>query len=325
MKIIDYNYGLRWQDLLVRHKPGMIKSITIKKAINSIIFLWEFQTKSIIARSKPFYLIIEPTNHCDHSCPRCGTHSNRTKGFMDFDLYKEIIDFYKFYCMKISLYGQGESFLHKEIFEMIAYSEINKCPVTISSNFNCLTPVKLQNLLDSGLHRLIVCVDGASQESHARYRQNGDLNKVLTNLRTLAELKAKGGYKNPTIEVQTIAFSYIKNELNSISKMVKECGADIHLIRKDMFSSKANPCKKKDCPALWGAVFITWNGIVFPCEQFCNKLNLRALDFKVIKNGTDFWNDNLMINARSILRQKNKNNYPVDIPCSSCFHFPKKR
>lgn len=324
MKVIDYNYGVRCQNLLKRHAPGMIKSLSPKKIYNILSFLTEFRRKYLTLKTKPFYIIIEPTNYCDHNCPRCGTHTKREKGFMEIRLYKEIIDFFKPYCMKNSLYGQGESFLHKDIFEMIDYSEKNKCPVTISSNFNCLTSVQLQKLLDSGLNRLIVCVDGASQESHARYRQNGDLHKVLTNLRTLAELKTKGRYKNPTIEVQTIAFSYIQNELNTISKMVKECGADIHLIRKDMFSTAANTGKKMDCATLWGAVYITWDGTIFPCEQFCMKSDLRRLSFKEVQNGIDYWNDELTVKARSIIKNKYGNSSPDGIPCTHCFHFPNK-
>ena len=127
MKVVDYNYGVRCHNLLKRHASGMIRSLSLKKLFNILLFIVEFKCKCLKLKTKPFYIIIEPTNYCDHNCPRCGTHTKRSKGFMDIHLYKEIIDLFKPYCMNNSLYGQGESFLHKDIFEMIAYSEKNKC------------------------------------------------------------------------------------------------------------------------------------------------------------------------------------------------------
>ena len=45
----------------------------------------------------PEEIIIEPTNSCNLRCPVCPTHfaMKRNRGFMEYDLFKSIIDEFK--------------------------------------------------------------------------------------------------------------------------------------------------------------------------------------------------------------------------------------
>jgi pyruvate-formate lyase-activating enzyme len=322
MHTIDYRYGNTLPYLLKRHFKGMINAITPRKAINGARFLYENITRPESSSAHPFYIKIEPTNICDHKCPGCASLGERKKGFMDISMYKEIIDFFKPWCLRNCLYGQGESFLHPSIFEMIKYSEERRCPVSISSNFNSVTGDRIKKLLDSGLDYLIICIDGATQETHSRNRKGGNLERVLNNLKELSSLRAKGGYRKPAIEVQTIAFEYIKDELSSISNIIKDCGADIHSIRQDFFNSSVRNYSKKSCPYLWGSVFFTWSGKCFPCEEFCNDDLDECLYWQDVKKGTDYWNNKFIREARKIV--KSSGNIASSTPnmrCVKCMQY----
>lgn len=302
----------------------MCKGLTVKKGWNALQFFLEWKLKMQKIYSKPFYIKIEPTNVCDHSCVECPSLTNRKKGFMDFDLYKEIIDFYKPYCLRNCLYGQGESILHKDIFKMIEYSEKNRCPVSLCSNFNAMDEEKIKKLLDSGLDYLIICVDGATHETHSRFRKNGDLNKVLNNISMLNNLKEKHGYKTPRVEVQTIMFDYNKDEIPTIAKMVKDLGVSIHTVRNN--NNELNYNEKEDksevCPYLWGSSFITWDGKVCFCEVDLIGDDLILTGFDKLNSKMHYWNDTKVNYARSLFRHGKKGVKNHNIRCENCKFFP---
>lgn len=319
MKTIDYRFGLDTRSLLHRHFRGFQRSITPIKILNAAIFAVENIMKPARSHSKPFFIKIEPTNCCNLDCPGCTTHGSRAKGYMKPNFFRELISAFGQYCMRISLYGQGESFLHRDIYDMIGYAEKNRCPVSISSNFTTVKEKDAHKLLDSGLDYLIVCVDGATQASHARYRRGSDYQAVMSNLETLLRLRETGGYRRPRVEVQSIAFDYTIDEIPKISEVCKSIGVDVHRIRRNMFSPGVKRPSRRDCPFMWGSIFITWDGKVYPCEEICNHDSKSYTPFSPSMTDADYWNNERMIELRSALvapsmvKQKS--------PCEECMHF----
>ena len=64
--------------------------------------LLKIYVPDILFKSIPNEIIIEPTNVCNLKCPVCPTTygMDRKLGFMEFDLYKSIIDDLKSYKKK---------------------------------------------------------------------------------------------------------------------------------------------------------------------------------------------------------------------------------
>ncbi len=320
MKIIDYRFGNTIPYLTKRHLKSMYRSLTIKKMFNAMLFAFEFRVKRKNTAGFPLYIKIEPTNICDHSCPQCATLNWRPKGYMQWDLYKRIIDNVKPWCMRNCLYGQGESFLHPDIYKMIRYSEDMRCPVSISTNFNNINKDGIQSILDSGLDYIIICIDGATQETHSRYRRGGNLGVVLDNLQMLASLREKGSYTKPTIEIQTASFDYIKDEIPRISRMVEERGADLHMIRENMYNDKVQRAPRSSCPYLWGSLFYTWEGKMFPCEEFCNEQHIAPIPDQN-KRYTPSRNHSLQVNCRDYVTHPENGIPDTSIRCSWCHHY----
>lgn len=319
MKIINYNYGISKFDLLKRHLPLFFKALTLKKLLNVFLFLIDYLFKRTSALSKPFYIKIEPTNVCNLTCPHCGSTTSRRKGFMKMNDFKRHVGIIKDHCLKIVLYGQGESLLHPEISNMVKYAENEKCPVVISSNFERVTEQQILDLFTADLSHLIVCVDGYTEEQYQKYRRGGKLSNVLRNLKKAVEIKKRGHYKT-VIEVQTVMFSWIMDDLDDITLLMQEIGVDVHTLRADMYNTESNSNERGGCPVPWGSLYVTWDNRFVPCEFFCyvDKKHDVSVD-----NGL-CWNRGTIKKMRALFSKKQNKENLSDIPCFSCIHFPER-
>ena len=118
---------------------------------------------------------------------------------MSFELFKKVIDEIGKYAVIITLHNWGESFLNKDIYKMIEYAKSKKICTLISSNLNTLTGEDIKRIIDYGLDKLIVSLDGASSESYSAYRYGGDFNKVIRNIEMLVAIKKFTKTTNPYI------------------------------------------------------------------------------------------------------------------------------
>jgi radical SAM protein with 4Fe4S-binding SPASM domain len=239
----------------------------------------------------PYSLTTEPTNQCNLNCLECPTGNKSTqipKGKMDFDNYRKIIDDVKSFVIYQMLYFQGEPFLHPDLYKMIKYSDENNIYTSISTNGHFLTSENSTKIVKSGLKRIIISVDGASQESYEKYRLGGKLNVVLKGIKNLTQAKKILKSKYPKIVIQFLAFSHNEDEISEIKSLSKELSVDkleiksaqinqaenYHLIPKTekyarykKTGSKYNIKSKlrNKCFRLWSTMVITWNGSVIPC------------------------------------------------------------
>ncbi len=175
----------------------------------------------------PPFLMLEPTNSCNLKCPMCPSGNGtlkRPKGFMDFELYKKIIDEIQKRTSLICFWNQGEPFLHPRIIDMVKYASEKGIFTQISTNANIMPDA--EELVRSGLDSLIVSLDGAQQESYNRYRVNGDFNKVIENARKLIEAKKKLHASTPVIKWQFIVMKHNENEIEIIRDLSKSLGVD---------------------------------------------------------------------------------------------------
>jgi radical SAM protein with 4Fe4S-binding SPASM domain len=241
---------------------------------------------------KPYSLTIEPTNKCNLNCLECPSGNNsstRPKGFIDINLYQKIIDEVKGFVFYHMIYLQGEPLLHPNLFEFIRYADQNKIYTCTSTNGHFLTEENCEKIIESGLKKLIISVDGVTQESYSKYRVGGDLEKVKQGIQTLAELKQKFSSRYPIISLQFLVFRHNEHEIDEFKKLAKQLGADqfsiksaqidspeqnLYLIpsidKYSRYSLRNNSLKiknklKNKCLRIWNTLVITWDGYVIPC------------------------------------------------------------
>lgn len=274
----------------------MLRYISTRKILNLIkvqIGYWlSLIAKKPIVWGNPYSLTIEPTNNCNLNCLECPSGNNssvRTKGFIDIELYKKIIDEVKGSVLYHMIYFQGEPFLHTKLFEFIKYADQNKIYTCTSTNGHFLSAKNCKKIIDSGLKKLIISVDGVKQESYSKYRIGGDLEKVKQGIQTLVKYKQKFRSRYPIISLQFLVFRHNEHEIGAFKKLARVLGADQIAIKSAQVESREqnanliptidkyaryafqnNSPKIKNklrnkCFRIWNTLVITWDGNVIPC------------------------------------------------------------
>lgn len=121
-------------------------------------------------RRPPIHLVIEPTNHCNRSCPVCGAAQSRkqtNKGYMDWGLFKSLAE--QAAALRpetVCLYSRGESLLHDRILEMIAKLSALGLKVQLTTNSDLLDPETSSGLINAGLNEIIISHPSISEDNY---------------------------------------------------------------------------------------------------------------------------------------------------------------
>lgn len=194
----------------------------------------EFRELKLVVESPPINYVVGVTNICNLQCPLCITGLRQQKKkpqFMNFELFRQIIEKIRPYAQQVQLYKWGESLLHPDIIDMLALCDKYDLNTEISSNLSLENSDKvLEALVRFRLHHLIVSFDGVTQEDYARYRVGGKLDVVLANLRKLKELKERYHSEYPVISLQFLRNKFTENQVEIIEKNYRQWGADKYYV-----------------------------------------------------------------------------------------------
>ncbi len=240
----------------------------------------------------PMVMEIEPTTSCNLRCPQCPSglrEFSRETGMLDLPLYKKLIDELHPELVYLILYFQGEPFLNKQFLEFVKIAAAKNIYTATSSNAHYFTDEMAKATIESGLDRLIVSIDGITQETYQKYRKGGNLEKVLDGTRNLVKWKKKLGKSTPHIIWQFIAFKHNEHQIPELQKLAKEIGVDELGIKTAQIYDYQNTDElipetdtlsrykktengyeiKNDllnqCWRLWRGSVVTWDGLVVPC------------------------------------------------------------
>ncbi len=248
--------------------------------------------KKPIQWGMPLSMEIEPTTSCNLRCPQCPSglrEFTRDTGMLDLNLYKKILDEIHPELVWLILYFQGEPFLNKNFLEFVKYAATKNVYTATSSNAHYFTDEMAKATVQSGLDRLIISIDGTSQDTYGKYRIGGKIEKVIEGTQNLLKWKKELGIKTPHIIWQFIAFKHNEHQIPEIKKLAKEIGVDELGIKtaqiydyqtSDEFipeNEKLSRYSKTDdgykiknkllnqCWRMWRGSVITWDGLVVPC------------------------------------------------------------
>jgi radical SAM protein with 4Fe4S-binding SPASM domain len=241
----------------------------------------------------PSGISIEPTTKCNLACIECPSGQkalSRSEGNMEISLYKKIINELAPSLLYINLYFQGEPFLHPGIFEMITNAKEKRIYTIVSTNGHFLNARNSKKIVESKLDRLLVCVDGMTQDVYEKYRKKGNVRKVVAGIETLVKYKKLQKSVYPYIIIQSLITSHNQHQLHALKRFFKHLGADKVSFKTMQVSSlkKENtliPTKGKfsryrlsedgnyiiksrlpdKCWRIWSSAVITYNGIIIPC------------------------------------------------------------
>lgn len=288
--------------VMQRYFRSALSSFTLQKFINAGFAVIEMKLGVIRVRSRPYVLRIEPVNLCNLRCPLCACGANtdpREKGFMTISDFTRILEENKKTAILVRLDGMGEPTLHPKLFHMIRIAKSYGMSVTIHSNFHTDACAQPDEFLDSGLDRLVITIDGATQETYQRYRVGGCLDLVVERLQRLVQARRKRATNRPIIEVQFIDFGYNHHEIPEMRRLVRQWGADkfeISAPDQAVRRTRLDPQKPRRCFWLWNVLTVTWNLDYRPCTNAWSvpwpRLNMRDVPSR------EFWNHELMLAIR---------------------------
>lgn len=189
------------------------------------------------------WMHIEATSQCNLNCSFCIPQSERATFrpkpfFIPPRLYKKIIDDIKSHDMNVKwMYfsGRGEAGLHNEAWDLVSYAKRNlTTDFLINTNGNISYT---DQIIESGLDKIKIAIDGTTQNSYAAYRQNGQLKKILDLTRNISSYKHRNKLNKPKIIWQYILFTHNDSpeDLIRIQEMALEHGVD-ELLFKTTFT-----------------------------------------------------------------------------------------
>ncbi len=268
----------------------------------------------------PIALSLEPTTACNLGCSQCpsGLKSfSRPTGNLPIEEGKKWLTELKDYLFYVNFYFQGEPLIHPKLSELIEHANTLNVRSAISTNGHFLSEKKCQELIDAQLSKIIISLDGLTQESYEKYRSGGELDKVLKGIKTLKRKKKENKAAWPLIEVQFIVFKQNEHEIPQLKKAAKNLGADVLSLKTAQIYDQSSaeellPKNKKhlrynqnetgeyvlkntfenQCWRMWSSAVITQNGAVVPCcfdkDAEYEMGDLQSDDYKNILNGTTY-------------------------------------
>ena len=232
----------------------------------------------------PDRVYVESTNVCNLDCIMCptGLHiDTRPKGFMDWELYTSIIDEIAPFAEAVVLHSWGEPLLHKRIIDMIEYAKERNLSVETSTNATRLTEDVARRLIESGLDRIYLSMDGLTKETYERVRVKGNFEEVLGNIERFLELKHELGSPIEA-DIQIVRLSETDAEVEAFVERWQSSHADLINIKElDTWGGQIDEMSdlsvdestvgvnedRKPCPNLWYHCHIHWDGVLVSCSR----------------------------------------------------------
>ena len=196
-----------------------------------------------VVRHLPTFVSVEPANFCQLACPECpvgmrrsnvncgtavveplSSHSRAVPETLSGVLYKHIIAEIAPYAHTIQLFWQGEPLLNDALPEMVKIAREAGLYTIVSTNAQRLNQPMAEALVQAGLNRIIVSMDGWTQQTYEQYRQGGDVEKVKAAVRYLREAKNRTGSRI-TIELQCLYLRTNEAEWSTFRREYKTLGA----------------------------------------------------------------------------------------------------
>ena len=275
----------------------------------------------------PISIAFEPTTSCNLRCPECpsGLRSfTRSTGMLQGDLFKDVIDQLAPYLNYLTFYFQGEPFLHPQFLDMVKYASRKGIYTATSTNAHFLSEEKAKATVKSSLDRLIISIDGTTQDTYQSYRVGGSLEKVIAGTKNILYWKKKLNSKTPHVVFQFLVVAPNEHQIPEVYRLAREVGVDQVALKTAQIYNYQNGSSlipRQDrysryrlaedgtyaikngmdnhCWKMWHSCVITWDGKVVPC---CfDKDAMHSLGDLSKNSFSEIWNGDAYNQFRSTL------------------------
>jgi radical SAM protein with 4Fe4S-binding SPASM domain len=180
-----------------------------------------------------------------------------------------------------------------------------------------MTEKRAKEIVESGLDRILISIDGTTQEVYEQYRVNGTLQKVLDGTKLLVEARKNLKSRTPHIIFQFLVVRPNEHQIEDAKHLANEYKVDeIRFKTAQVYDYKnGNPLiptiekysrykrlsngkftvkssLDNHCWRMWSGAVVTWDGKVVPCcfdKDATHEMgNLSKEDFKSIWKGKTY-------------------------------------
>ena len=294
----------------------------------------------------PSSIRLDASTVCQLRCPCCPTARGEIRaglgsGFLTLQHFRQIVDGSG--VQHVELASWGEAFLNPHLVGILEHADRKNIRLTIDggANLNHVPADLADAIVRYRLYRLTCAIDGTTQETYAKYRRRGILQRVLENIDRINEAKSKRHSRFPILRWQFVIFGHNEHEIPAAKAMASTLGMEISF--KLNWAEKYSPIRDPDfvrqhtglaavtrsehrqisgeryrqklcCAQLWNMPAINWDGRVLGCS-----VN-RWGDFGVVEQSlADAVNSEKIAYARQMLVGKAAAR--PDIPCTVCHNY----
>jgi len=293
-------------------------------------YIYSVLFKKVKVAPMPFSINIEPTNKCQLSCPECPTGMNQipvNKGEMNLNVFEKLISSIYKQVFYINLYFQGEPLLNKHIIDMIKLARKHRMYVVLSTNAQIIDEKRAEELVLSGLSKIIVSMDGITNSSYQKYRVGGQLTKVKDAIVLLNKAKQQYRKNKLRIVAQFLVNRYNEHEISEFLQWAKNNKVKPTLKSMQLYSDFTflpqnekfrrysfvnnnwvlKRSKKNRCFRIWKQCVIRYNGDVLPCcfdkyaQYVVGNINEENLSNIWLSEKFTSFRYNILMNKNSVL------------------------
>ncbi|MEW6599773.1 MAG: radical SAM protein [Nitrospirota bacterium] len=182
----------------------------------------------------PWTLDIEPTVSCNLRCVMC--HSNKIRDKreiknMTFESFVKIIDSVPT-LLRVTIQGMGEPLLSPDFIRMVSYASQNDIAVTTTLNATFINKEIARKIIESGISRIYISLDGATKETYENIRVGAVFEKTLEGIRNLVAARKKKG--RPFIDLWMVGIGDNIHELPLMVDLAAELNVDSLTLQPDV-------------------------------------------------------------------------------------------
>ena len=329
-----------WHDSI-----NLISKLTFRRLVNGLQVLVSFYATRLLKRpiqwGYPVSISFEPTTSCNLRCPECPSGLRaftRPTGMLKKDFFTRTIDEIHRELLYLIFYFQGEPYLNPDFLDMVKYASGKGIYTATSTNAHYLNDENARRTVESGLDRLIISIDGTTQDVYEQYRVGGRLDKVISGASNIVKWKKKLNSRKPFVFFQFLVVKPNEHQLDAVRRLATEIGVDdVRFKTAQVYDFANDPnqlipdndrysryfrnpdgsysAKNKLVNRCWKmqhANVITWDGLVVPC-CFDKDATHRLGDLKT-ETFRSVWKNEQYRRFRSSLINSRKN---IDI-CANC-------
>lgn len=284
-------------NIYYRDTINFISKFSFKRFWNALLVTSSFYISRWLKRpiqwGLPFTISIEPTTACNLGCPECPSGLkafSRPTGNLRTDFFRKTIDELHEHLLYLIFYFQGEPYINPHFLDMVKYAHEHKIYTITSTNGHFLNDKNAEATVRSGLDRLIISVDGTTQEVYQQYRRHGKLEVVLQGARNIVKWKKKLKSSTPHVIFQFLVVRPNEHQIEEVYQLADQIGVDEVKLKTAQvydyeFGNELIPSIDRyaryrqgadgrytiknqllnHCWKLWHSCVITWDGVVVPC------------------------------------------------------------